>query len=1246
MRSITSGPASAGGRPVIALRSPCPDASASRQPCAPQPHTRAVGLDDDVADVAGVAGGAVEQAAVEHDPAADAGRHDHGDEVALAARPRPPSPRRGPAPWRRCRRTPAARSGRPSRSRSGKSRHAGMLSGDTVSPPGAIGPPQPTPHTTDAASPARRRPTDAASAARTGPPRRRPPASASTPLDSSSPAAVDQPGRQLGAADVDGQQRSPRPGRTYRGVTVVASRRCAADARTSPRPAPRDGDLRRPVRRRRRQHRAGHPGQARGHRAGAALPRRRGPPAHRGRARRRQDQPGQGAGHVDRLHASAACSSRPTCCRPTSSASPCGTGPTASSSSGPGPSSPTSSWPTRSTGPRRRPSRRCSRPWPRARSPSTARPTRCRRPFMVIATQNPIEHEGTYPLPGVQLDRFLMRVSVGYPAARRRARDPRHPRRPRRARRHRRGGHRRATSSGMVDAARGRARGAQPQGLPRRPGRRVPPPSRTSPSACRPGRRSRLQRVARARAAAARPHLRRPRRPQGAGRAGARPPPPRHARGPAPGHHRRPTRSPRCSAPSPSPPASRGSAGRADPPGLARRPRRASRCSSPAACSALVELFVLGAAAVALLVVAAACSCGHAAASSRSAASCHPPRVHAGTPSRVELTLRNLRRPAARRCCGCATRCRAPGAPTCSLAPARAAGDAHGRRVPAADRPPRHRRRSVRSRSIVADPFGLASVATVAAPARRAHRLPARRRHRRRCPTPPATTRTPAPSSPTRSAARARTSTPCAPTSSATTCAASTGRRPARHDELMVRQDELPWQGRTTVLLDVRRSTHTAAIARAGGVGRGQHRHRAAGAARDLVRLLSRPTAPTRASPPATPTSRRSWSTSPWCAATPGGTLRGALDALETQRCRRGAGGRRGRHRPGRARRARAGCRRRFGSLTVVQFDRSSWDPSAPRAGRPPRRCPCAPRDAGALVRSTVWNARDEPKRSGPAGRVRREGARVTATATAPATAGGARPLAAAAGGGRARPRHAGGGVRVQPAVRRRDVPAASCSGSCSAATACRPCAGGEGSGWRLTALIVGGGVRLRRRLGAVPDDDRRRHPDGRHARRGAGRPDAGVGAVPGRGRPGAGGARLRARRRLAVWIAGYIADWAAFRLWVPFEAIVPAGTLFLFASLFGAPDAPQRRHGRVPRPRCSAFLLLPPRRAPAGQRQLARGRRRPGQPVAAQGRRRAGRGRRRCSATIGRAAPAGRRRRGGRAVARPRPGRRVPRRP
>ncbi len=39
------------------------------------------------------------------------------------------------------------------------------------------------------------------------------------------------------------------------------------------------------------------------------------------------------------------------------------------------------------------------------------------RPFMVLATQNPIEYEGTFPLPEAQLDRFLLRVRLGYPSA-------------------------------------------------------------------------------------------------------------------------------------------------------------------------------------------------------------------------------------------------------------------------------------------------------------------------------------------------------------------------------------------------------------------------------------------------------------------------------------------------------------------------------------------------------------------------------------------------------------------------------------------------------------------------------------------------------------------------------------------------------------------------------------------------------------------------------------------------------------
>src|SRR5881394_1134043 len=40
------------------------------------------------------------------------------------------------------------------------------------------------------------------------------------------------------------------------------------------------------------------------------------------------------------------------------------------------------------------------------------------RPFLVIATQNPVEFEGTYPLPEAQVDRFMVRVSLGYPSPR------------------------------------------------------------------------------------------------------------------------------------------------------------------------------------------------------------------------------------------------------------------------------------------------------------------------------------------------------------------------------------------------------------------------------------------------------------------------------------------------------------------------------------------------------------------------------------------------------------------------------------------------------------------------------------------------------------------------------------------------------------------------------------------------------------------------------------------------------------
>ena len=118
---------------------------------------------------------------------------------------------------------------------------------------------------------------------------------------------------------------------------------------------------------------------------------------------------------IDRLHACGGSSSPPTCCPPTSPACRCSTRTPASSSSGPAASSPTSWSATRSTAPRRRPSPRCSSAWRSGRSPSTARRYQLESPFIVIATQNPIEMEGTYALPEAQRDRFMARVSMGYP---------------------------------------------------------------------------------------------------------------------------------------------------------------------------------------------------------------------------------------------------------------------------------------------------------------------------------------------------------------------------------------------------------------------------------------------------------------------------------------------------------------------------------------------------------------------------------------------------------------------------------------------------------------------------------------------------------------------------------------------------------------------------------------------------------------------------------------------------------------
>ena len=76
----------------------------------------------------------------------------------------------------------------------------------------------------------------------------------------------------------------------------------------------------------------------------------------------------------------------------------------------------TSCSPTRSTGRRRRPSRRLLEAMQeRQVTRSAGRTIRLDEPFCVMATQNPVEQEGTYPLPEAQLDRFLFKLVVDYP---------------------------------------------------------------------------------------------------------------------------------------------------------------------------------------------------------------------------------------------------------------------------------------------------------------------------------------------------------------------------------------------------------------------------------------------------------------------------------------------------------------------------------------------------------------------------------------------------------------------------------------------------------------------------------------------------------------------------------------------------------------------------------------------------------------------------------------------------------------
>ena len=152
-------------------------------------------------------------------------------------------------------------------------------------------------------------------------------------------------------------------------------------------------------------------------------------------------------------------------------------------------------------------------------------------PFMVIATQNPVEMEGTYPLPEAQRDRFMARVSMGYPRGRR-DRDARQPRRRRPARRARAGRRRRDVRE--ADRHRPRrlrlAGGQAVRRQPRRPRPAPPPDLRLGAS---PRAALHLLRAAQGAGGAGRPRLRAARRRPGSWPRRPRPPAAAHGRGPA-----------------------------------------------------------------------------------------------------------------------------------------------------------------------------------------------------------------------------------------------------------------------------------------------------------------------------------------------------------------------------------------------------------------------------------------------------------------------------------------------------------------------------------------------------------------------------------------------------------------------------------------------------------------------------------------------------------------------------------------
>jgi uncharacterized protein (DUF58 family) len=336
----------------------------------------------------------------------------------------------------------------------------------------------------------------------------------------------------------------------------------------------------------------------------------------------------------------------------------------------------------------------------------------------------------------------------------------------------------------------------------------------------------------------------------------------------------------------------------------------------------LPELFILAAVAIALLVV-----CLILVAIARLelevGRSVHPARVHVGTASRVDLTIRNLRATPTP-----VLRLRDPVTGTRGadlLVPPLGRGE----RTVAAYRLPTDRRGLVEIGPldvVVGDPFGLTSVATKAAPRVSLTVYP---RIDPIEPLPYTTGHDPL--------AGARQ-----PNSLGRTGEDFYALRPyvvgddlrrihwpssARHDELLVRQNELPWQGRTTVLLDVRKAAHAgdslevAVSAAASIVAATAARH-------DLIRLVTTAGSDSDFAPG----SDHVEAIMEHLAVVPGapsGSLRRSIERLST----RSTGGSMVvivAEVPGEDLRAASRLASRYGSLTLVHVDRSAWDPAAP----------------------------------------------------------------------------------------------------------------------------------------------------------------------------------------------------------------------------------------------------------------------------------------------------------------------------